>query len=280
MDQYCRGELVFDVLDEGPADGPVVVLLHGFPQRNTTWNGVIQRLSAQGYRCLAPNQRGYSREARPTRVKDYRVPELVGDVAALIDASGAQRVHLVGFDWGARLAWAVAAAIPERLVSLTAVSVPHPAALLRALATSRQAFASWYAYFFALPRIPERYFLDDEGHASRLSKFMQKHDQPPEAADRDAHAMSEPRALTAALNWYRANSLSAFREARTRTTVPTMYIWSTGDTALLHAGARNCGRFVNGEYRFETLSGSHWILDEQPDAVADLLSDWLVAHPL
>src|ERR1700760_1691784 len=118
MDQYRRGELVFDVIDEGSADGPVIVLLHGFPQLNAVWNGVIQRLSVQGYRCLAPNQRGYSRGARPTRVKDYRVPELVGDVAALIDASGGQRAHLVGFDWGARLAWAVAAAVPERLISL------------------------------------------------------------------------------------------------------------------------------------------------------------------
>ena len=92
--------------------------------------------------------------------------------------------------------------------------------------------------------------------------------------------MSEPGALTAALNWYRANSLSTFREARTRTALPTMYIWSTGDTALLYASARNCGRYVNGEYRFETLSGSHWILDEQPDALAELLSEWLGAHPL
>jgi pimeloyl-ACP methyl ester carboxylesterase len=280
MDQYRRDELVFDVIDQGPADGPVVVLLHGFPQQNTTWSRVIERLDAHGYRCLAPNQRGYSPGARPTRVKDYRVSELVGDIAALIQASGAQRVHLVGFDWGARLAWAVAAAIPERLVSLTAMSVPHPAALLRALATSRQAIASWYVYFCQLPRIPERYFLDDNGDASRLSKFMQRLDQPPDAADRDSRAMSEPGLLTAALNWYRANSLSLFREARTHITVPTMYIWSNGDAGLLYAGARNCGRYVNREYRFETLPGSHWMLDEQPDALADLLSEWLGAHPI
>jgi pimeloyl-ACP methyl ester carboxylesterase len=282
MDQYRRGELVFDVIDEGPADGPVVVLLHGFPQFNTSWNGVIPRLTAQGYRCLAPNQRGYSRGARPTRRRDYRMPELVEDVHALIDASGAQRVHLVGHDWGATVAWPVAAQIPERLASLSTLSVPHPAAFLKALATSRQAIASWYVYFFQLPRIPERYFLDRDGNASGLSKFMQsKANQPSEAADRDARAMAEPGVLTAALNWYRARSpLALMREVGDKITVPTMYVWSDGDTGLLDKGARDCGRYVSGEYRFETLHGSHWMLDEQPDAVAELLLEWFGAHPI
>ena len=101
MKQYRRGELTFDVIDAGPADGSVVVLLHGFPQLNTSWNAVIDRLTARGYRCLAPNQRGYSPGARPARRRDYRMPEIVEDIRALIDASGAQRVHLVGHDWGA-----------------------------------------------------------------------------------------------------------------------------------------------------------------------------------
>jgi len=126
MDQYRRGELVFDVIDEGPADGPVVVLLHGFPQFNTSWSTVIPRLTARGYRCVAPNQRGYSPGARPTRRRDYRTTELVGDVEALIDALGADRVHLVGHDWGAALAWALAEELPERIATLTALSVPHP----------------------------------------------------------------------------------------------------------------------------------------------------------
>ena len=128
VDQYRRGELVFDVIDEGPADGPVVVLLHGFPHSNTSWNIVIPRLTARGYRCLAPNQRGFSHGARPTRRRDYRMPELVEDVRALIDASGAQRVHLVGNDFGAMVAWALAADSPERLVSLTTMSMAHPVA--------------------------------------------------------------------------------------------------------------------------------------------------------
>jgi pimeloyl-ACP methyl ester carboxylesterase len=209
------------------------------------------------------------------------MPELVEDVRALIDASGAQRVHLVGHDWGALVAWAVAAEIPARLGSLTTMSVPHPAAFFKAMATSRQALASWYIYFVQLPRIPERYFLDREGNASRLSKLMQsKGKQPPEAADRDARAMAEPGVLTAALNWYRAIPLWDLRGIGEKITVPTMYVWSDGDTAVLEKGARDSGRYVSGEYRFETLNGSHWMLDEQPDAVADLLLEWLAAHPI
>lgn len=109
MDTYTHNGLTLDVRDAGPADGPVVVLLHSFPQYNGSWDAVIDRLTERGYRCLAPNQRGYSPGARPLRRRDYRIPELVGDVQALIDASGAQQVHLVGHDWGAAVAWAAAA---------------------------------------------------------------------------------------------------------------------------------------------------------------------------
>jgi pimeloyl-ACP methyl ester carboxylesterase len=110
--------------------------------------------------------------------------------------------------------------------------------------------------------------------------MQSKAKQPSAAADRDALAMAEPGVLTAALNWYRAVPLSDPRGMGQRITVPTMYVWSDGDTALLEKGARNTGRYVNGEYRLEILHGSHWMLDEQPDAVADLLLEWLAAHPI
>ncbi len=280
MEHYRRGSLVFDVIDAGPADGPVVVLLHGFPQLNSSWDKVIGLLTAQGYRCLAPNQRGYSRGARPTRRRDYRTPQLVEDFRALLDASGASRVHLVGHDWGALVAWAAAAELPDRLATVTALSVPHPAAFLRALLTSRQALASWYMYVFQLPFIPERFLLGRHGEATQFSKALQASGQSPEAAERDARAMAEPGALTAALNWYRAIPLSDVRGTGAEINVPTLYVWSDGDTALVEKPARNTARYVSGEYRFETLSGSHWMLDEQPDVVADLLLEWFAAHPI
>ena len=208
MEQFRRGELVFDVIDAGPADGPVVVLLHGFPEQNTMWQSIISRLTAQGYRCLAPRQRGYSPGARPTRRRDYRISELAEDVRTLIDASGAQRVHLVGHDWGATVAWRVAQQFPDRLLTVTSMSVPHPGAFLKALVTSRQGLASWYIYFFQLPRIPEWYMTRGRGTFT-LSGFAESRAQhAPALAEAEAKAMAEPGALTAALNWYRAIPLS------------------------------------------------------------------------
>lgn len=281
MKQHRRGELTFDVIDAGPADGSVVVLLHGFPQLNTSWNAVIDRLTARGYRCLAPNQRGYSPGARPARRRDYRMPEIVEDIRALIDASGAQRVHLVGHDWGAAAAWAAAAELSDRIATLTSFSVPHPSAFLKGLVTSRQGLLSWYMYFFQLPWLPERLLLGRNGAAERMSKQLQSGGQTPQAADRDAQAMAAPGVLTAALNWYRAMPLTDLRRAAGKVSVPTMYVWSDGDIALAEKPARDTARYVSGEYRFEILHGvSHWIPDEQPDKAADLLLEWFEAHQL
>jgi len=201
-------------------------------------------------------------------------------VRALIEASGAERVHLVGHDVGATVGWVAADEIPECLASLTTFSVPHPAAFLNAMATSRQMLRSWYILFYQLPHLPEWYFRrrDWRGMVDFTHRLTR---QRAEDAVRDARAMAESDALTYALNWYRAVPLTDMRRARRKTTVPTMFVWSDGDTAVHSKGARNTGRYVAADYRFETLEGvSHWIPDEQPDAVAELLLDWFKTHPV
>lgn len=279
MERYTRDGLVFDVRDAGPPDGPVVVLLHGFPQRNDSWSAVIDRLTAAGYRCLAPNQRGYAPGARPPRRRDYRMSELVADIGALIDASGAQRVHLVGHDWGAAVAWGVAAELPERLATVSPVSVPHPAAFLKSFVTSRQGLASWYMGFFQLPWLPE--WLLTRGNGAVAAKTLRRSGQTAAAAERDAQAMTEPGALTGGLNWYRGLPMSNLRDSNQKISVPTMYVWSDDDIALKPKAARNTARYVDAEYRFEIMSGvSHWIPDTEPDRLADLLLDWFAAHPI
>lgn len=280
MQQYRRGDLTFDVLDRGPGGGEPVVLLHGFPQYNTSWDPVMDRLCPQGYHCVAPNQRGYSPGARPPRRRDYVLDELVADVVTLIDALGVRKVHLVGHDWGATVAWAVAATAPERLATLTTLSVPHPAAFFAALITSRQFLASWYMYFFQLPMIPEL-FLGRRGGTGLSWLIENVAGQTPEAAKRDNTRLVESGSLTAALNWYRAVALFKPKVINTRTRVPTMHVWSDGDKALLERASRNTGKYVDAEYRFEVLRDvTHWIPDQCPDTVADLLLDWFANHPI
>jgi pimeloyl-ACP methyl ester carboxylesterase len=277
MDHFTHDGLTFDVRDAGPADGPVVVLLHGFPQHNDSWDAVIDRLTAQGYRCLAPNQRGYSPGARPPRRRDYRIPDLVGDLRALIDASGAEQVHLVGHDWGAVVTWAAAAEMPARLKTISPISVPHPGAFLKSMLTSRQGLASYYMYLFQLPRLPEWTMLRRNG--SFMQRSLQQAGQSRTVAKRDAQAMLEPGALTAAINWYRAMPLSNPRSTGQKVAVPTLYVWSDHDIALMPKAAHNTGCYVTGEYRFEIMRGvSHWIPDEEPDKLSDLLLEWFAAH--
>src|SRR3954463_14957615 len=165
MDSFRRGDLTFDVRDAGPADGTPVVLLHGFPQDSSSFDRLTPALHSAGLRTLAPDQRGYSPGARPSGRAAYRMRELTADVLALLDAAELGSAHVVGHDWGGIVGWALAAWHPERGRTLTAVSVPHPAAMARAFVTSDQALRSWYMGLFQLPVLPEQLLLAGDGAA-------------------------------------------------------------------------------------------------------------------
>jgi pimeloyl-ACP methyl ester carboxylesterase len=282
-----RGQWDFDVVVDEPAgaDPPAgadtVVLLHGFPQRSSSWDAVVPLLTGTGLRCVRMDQRGYSPGARPRGRSAYRLSELVDDAVALIQDTGAGRpVHLVGHDWGAAVAWATAAARPDLLRSLTALSVPHPAAFRRALLTSRQVLASWYMLAFQPPWLAERLLAArrDGTPSPRLVRALVGQGQRPELAERDASAMDSA-TLTGALAWYRALPLSGGLRVRP-VTVPTMMVWSDGDRAITGYAARGSRRYCRGPYRFEELAGvSHWIPDEAPAELAGLLVDHLRPAP-
>jgi pimeloyl-ACP methyl ester carboxylesterase len=269
-------ELVFDAIAAGPPAGEPVVLLHGFPQTSACWTGVLGRLAAAGCRALAPDQRGYSPDARPAAVRCYRTPELAADVLALADAAGAARFHLVGHDWGGVVAWHLAGRHPERVASLTAVSTPHPRAFASALWSSPQLLRSAYIGFFRLPRLPElalgahrlgglRFLLARSGLGQRWVETY-------------AGALAQPGALAAALAWYRAAVPFGLRVPRTP--VPTRYLWGSGDPALGPRAARTTGDWVTGPYRFEVLPGAgHWLPEHHPDAVARVVLDQLRSSP-
>ena len=276
MDSFTRDGLVFDVRDGGPADGDPVVLLHGFPQDRTAFDGMAPALHAAGLRTLAPDQRGYSPGARPSGRGAYRLRELTADVLALLDAAGLGSAHVVGHDWGGVVAWALAAWHPERVRTLSALSVPHPAAMARAFVTSDQALRSWYMGLFQLPVLPERLLLAGDG--AGLRRMLQAGGVPPELSAHYVRRMQEPGALTAALAWYRALPFDAGDPVGT-VRVPTLHLWSTRDVALGRAATEQTRRFVEAPYRPEVLEGvPHFIPELAPGRVAELVTEHVRAH--
>jgi pimeloyl-ACP methyl ester carboxylesterase len=269
---FRRDGLTFDVRDGGPPEGEAVVLLHGFPQDSTAWTSVEPLLHRNGLRTLAPDQRGYSPGARPAGRTAYRVSETAADVLALLDAAGLERAHVVGHDWGAAVGWALAAWHPDRVRSLTAISVPHPQAMTRALVTSDQGLRSYYMALFQLPVLPERLILANE--AAPLRRMLSRGGLPDAAVERYVGRMREPGALTGALGWYRAIPWSA-RQRVGAIRVPTLHLWSTGDAFLGRAATEDTARFVDAPYRLEVLEGvGHWI----PELAADVVADLVTAH--
>ncbi len=265
----ARG-FTFEVTVGGPADGVPVLLLHGFPQHSGEWDDVVPRLHAGGLRTYALDQRGYSPGARPTAVADYRIPELVTDVVAVLDALGLDAVHLVGHDWGAVVAWAVAARHPDRVHTLTAVSVPHPAAMAHALAHRRPAEGTLVVHG-AVPQAGQ----GGEGAAGVARKprcaSCSAGWATASRVNRYADPMREPGALTAALNWYRAMSRADLADVDP-VAVPTTYVWSDRDVAIGRTAAEACAANVTGEYRFVQLAGvSHWIPDAAPAPLAEAI---------
>ncbi|SFE91737.1 Pimeloyl-ACP methyl ester carboxylesterase [Blastococcus tunisiensis] len=270
VDSFRRDGMTFDVLDAGPPDGEPVVLLHGFPQDATAWDRVVPALHQHGLRTLAPHQRGYSPMARPRGRRRYRLRETTADVLALLDAAGLGSAHVVGHDWGGIVAWALGAWHPERVRTLTAISVPHPAAMARAVVTSDQALRSTYIGLFQLPVVPERLLL--AGNGAALRRLLRSGGLPEDVVDRYVSRMRQPGALSAALGWYRALPWSG-RDPVGRVRVPTLHLWSTGDAFLGRAATEATAGFVTGPYRLEVLEDlPHWIPELAPDRVAELVT--------
>jgi pimeloyl-ACP methyl ester carboxylesterase len=269
VDHFERAGLRFDVLDPSGPAAETVVLLHGFPQQQSTFNTVVSLLYDEGVRTLVPTQRGYTAEARPPRRRDYSTTETVADVVALLDAAGLEKAHIVGHDWGGAQAWAMAAWHPERVASLTVLSTPHPAAMVESLRTSSQALKSWYMAAFQLPILPEVLA------RATLTKTLHNTGLPLKYIGRYLDAMAVPGALTGALNWYRGIPFS--RRSVGRITVPTTFVWGRDDFALGRAAAEHTQKRVHAAYEFRELDSGHWLPEAEPTAVAEAVLDRLKA---
>lgn len=266
---FSNGDLTFPARDRGPLDGIPVLLLHGWPQDGSSWDGVTRRLNDEGFRTYSPDLRGVSSTANPRSRRAFSGSALRSDVTAMVAQIG-QRVHLVGHDWGAALAWNVAAHEPDLLNSLTAISVPHPSAFLRALVTSRQGIASWYMYFFQLPWVPELVL----GSRWFMTRALMTTGQRRELADRDARRNATHGLRRGGLNWYRGAVIDPF-DAGSPTPIPVLQVWSEGDSAVLRHSIDRTEAYAGGAYRLKVLEGvSHWIPDEAPEELATEL----IAH--
>ena len=270
------GSLRFRARSAGPADAPVVLLLHGFPQTSLSWSAQLTALAGSGHRAVAVDQRGYSPGARPDDPSAYALPDLVGDVLGMIDGLGVDAVDLVGHDFGGSVAWAVAGHHPDRVRTLTVASTPHPLAFVRAYqattGSSDQNERSGYMRAFReSPRgqLEARLLADDAAGLRSVFAGL-----PDESIDAHIEALSDPGALVAAVDWYRSMSAKA-SAAVPPCTVPTLYVWSDADPAIGRDAATATQRHVTGPYRFVVLEGvGHWI----PELAADRFTQLLLEH--
>lgn len=249
--------------------GNGVILLHGFPETSIMWRPLIGKLARDGYRVVAYDQRGYSPGARPGSITSYAMEELVRDLIGVADAVGFQRFHLVGHDWGGVVSWFAADRHPERIASLTSLSMPHPGAFSEALwFGTDQLRRSAYAAFIWLPWLPE--FVYGFNRTAYLKRFSWRH-KSPEKRQEYVAVFDEPGALRAILNWYRANSFAA-PEAIGPVPQPTLFIWGNQDQALGRVGADKTADYVDGPFRILKPWAGHFIMDEIPDTVVTAVS--------
>ena len=274
---FQRGDVTLHAIAAGRSAGPVVVLLHGFPEFWYGWHRQIEPLAAAGFRVIAPDQRGYNLSSKPRGVASYALRELVSDVLAIADDLGQQKIFLAGHDWGAAVAWSAALLHPERIAKLAVLNVPHPSVMRRYVYTRLpQTLRSWYIFFFQIPWLPEAFLsaFSFRSAARALTGSSRPGTFSAEDLAQYGAAWSQPGALTAMINWYRAAMRYRIPFPDRTVRVPTRILWGERDKFLMaemaHESLRYC---ANGEL-FIFAEASHWLQHEQPERVSQLLVEF------
>jgi pimeloyl-ACP methyl ester carboxylesterase len=268
------------VVMAGPQDGPLVILLHGFPEFWLCWEAQIAFLAAQGYRVWAPDQRGYNMSSKPRRIAAYNLDELVDDLIGLIDAAGRERAFLAAHDWGAGVAWWAARLFPERFEKMVILNGPHGSVMEQHLTENRsQLLKSWYMLFFQLPWLPEfgMRFGNWDGLINGLksSNHPMAVNQDNEKLDAYRMAWSQPGAMTAMVNWYRAAARERpTRKASPKVQVPTLIIWGTEDNFLGRELAEPSAALCVDEQLVFIEGASHWVQQDSAEKVNWLMKDF------
>ncbi|HEY2736344.1 MAG TPA: alpha/beta hydrolase [Polyangiales bacterium] len=272
--------LSFNVATCGEGDR-LALCLHGFPESSNAFRYQLPMFARLGYRAWAPDLRGYGASSRPLGLRQYAVEKLEEDVAGLIDASGAKQVVLVGHDWGGGIAWNVAARQLRPLERLIILNSPHPMCLLRGLLDPRQAMRLWYMFFFQLPWLPEKFL--GANHAARIGRAfatsaIDEARFPRAAAKLYQDNAAQPGALTAMLNYYRAMPLAFLKLDRSRLQkieTKTLLLWGEEDDVLLKSLTLGTERYVDDLTVKLIANASHWVQEEAPDQVNQMIRAWL-----
>ena len=267
------------VVQAGPAGGPLVVLLHGFPEFWRGWFQQIEPLAAAGFRVIVPDQRGYNLSDVPKEVKAYRLGELGKDVIGLLDALGRKDCCLVGHDWGAVVAWYVALTYPERIKKLAILNVPHPVVMSRFLKKNpRQMLKSWYIGFFQIPGLADWGLSRDDYR--QASDSLRGSSRRGTFSDEDIaeykKAWKNSGGLTGMINWYRA--LLRYPPARfkdIRLHMPVRILWGKRDAFLSYEMAEDSAKLCDTVEVTLFEKATHWVQHEEADAVSQALKDFL-----
>ena len=263
-------------------DGPLIVLLHGFPEFWFGWRLQIAPLAAAGFRVVAPDLRGYNLSSRPDGVEAYTADRLAEDIVGLIRERGAESALLVGHDWGGTVAWTMAMNNPEVVDRLAILNAAHPRRLQQGLHHPNQLRKSWYFFFFAIPGLPEEVVHSRNWHFFR--HFLQDA-RPPytdEEIERYVEAWSQPGAATGMINYYRASVRQSPKKAEAELrpiSAPTLVIWGEDDQYLGPDLAEPDHDDVPNLDRVERLAGaSHWVHHDEAEGVNQLLIDFFAAE--
>ena len=271
--------IYLNVIQGGPEDGPLVILLHGFPDFWFGWRKQIGYLSDLGLRVWVPDQRGYNLSDKPKGVNQYQVHNLVDDVIGLIDAAGEEQAMLVGHDWGAMVAWWAALYHPERVSKLSILNVPHPKIFYEtALSSFEQLRKSWYVGFFLLPGVPERAFKQFNSNIvlNRLQSDALDGSFSDDELEWYRTAWQRPNALNSMLNWYRAYVWQQPEDPVSwQVTVPTTMIWGENDDYLSAAMAQPSIDLCDEGQLYMIPDATHWVQRDAKDQVNQLLGNFL-----
>jgi pimeloyl-ACP methyl ester carboxylesterase len=270
--------ITLHAVDAGPGDGPLLILLHGFPEFWHGWRYQIEALASADYRVLAPDQRGYNLSDKPKGIAAYNLDALAADVVGLIDATGHEKASIVGHDWGGAAAWWTAIKYPQRLEKLVILNAPHPRVMRwNVLHNRAQRRKSWYFFFFQIPFLPEWRMRRANWEIGQ--RALQGTSRPGTFSEADLalyrEAWSQPGADRGMINWYRAAlQRRPARVASSRVTVPALIIWGTRDKFLGRELAEQSVALCDNGKLAWIEGASHWVQHEEPARVNQFLLEF------